>query len=60
MNKEQNIRKRLWNYIDGTCRAEDRLVCLLMQLIATNQEWKTKYQELLELQEPVEPSLGTG
>src|ERR1044072_6412854 len=48
MNKENNIEERLWEYIDGICSAEDRL--FIDELIATNQDWKTKYQELLELQ----------
>ncbi|MCS3800378.1 hypothetical protein [Niastella sp. OAS944] len=48
MSKQQNIEERLWEYIDGRCSAEDRL--FINELIATNQEWKTKYQELLELQ----------
>jgi hypothetical protein len=48
MNKNQNIDERLWEYIDGTCSHDERL--FIDELIATNQEWKTKYQELLELQ----------
>jgi hypothetical protein len=49
MSKQQNMEERLWNYLDGACSGEDRL--FIEQLIATNQEWKAKYQELLELQE---------
>ena len=48
MNRQQNIEERLWEYIDGLCSAEDRL--FIDELIATNQEWKTKHKELLELQ----------
>lgn len=48
MSKQQNIEELLWEYIDGTCSAEDRL--FIDELIATNQEWKTKYKELLDLQ----------
>jgi anti-sigma factor RsiW len=48
MSRQQNIEERLWEYIDGICSPEDRL--FIDELIATNQEWKTKYQELLELQ----------
>ena len=48
MSRQQNMEERLWEYIDGICSAEDRL--FIDKLIATNQEWKTKYQELLELQ----------
>lgn len=49
MSKQLNMEERLWEYIDGICSAEDRL--FIDNLIATNQEWKTKYQELLELQD---------
>lgn len=49
MDKQQNIEERLWEYLDGACSAEDRL--FIEQLIATSQEWKTKYQDLLELQD---------
>jgi anti-sigma factor RsiW len=49
MNRQQNIEERLWEYIDGACPEEDRL--FIEQLIADNQEWRTKYQELLELQD---------
>lgn len=49
MNRHQNMEERLWDYIDGACSAEDRL--FIEQLIATNQEWKTKHQELLQLQD---------
>jgi hypothetical protein len=48
MSSQQNIEERLWEYIDGLCSPEDRL--FIDELIATNHEWKTKYQELLELQ----------
>jgi hypothetical protein len=49
MSKQQNMEERLWDYLDGACPLEERL--FIEQLIATNQEWKTKYQELLELQD---------
>jgi hypothetical protein len=49
MNRQLNMEERLWEYIDGACPAEDRL--FIEQLIADNQEWRTKYQELLELQD---------
>jgi hypothetical protein len=43
------MEERLWEYIDGACHAADRL--FIEQLIADNQEWRAKYQELLELQD---------
>jgi hypothetical protein len=49
MNKQQNMEERLWEYIDGAGSAEDRL--FIEQLIAINQEWRTKHQELLQLQD---------
>lgn len=49
MSKQQNMEERLWEYVDGACSEEDRL--FIEQLIAASQEWKTKYRELLELQD---------
>jgi hypothetical protein len=49
MNQPVNIEERLWDYIDGACSAEEHL--FIEQLIASNAEWKAKYQELLELQD---------
>jgi hypothetical protein len=49
MNKPENIEERLWDYLDGAGNAEERL--FIEQLIASNSEWKAKYQELLELQD---------
>lgn len=49
MNRQQNMDERLWDYLDDACSKEERL--FIEKLIATNQEWKVKYQELLELQD---------
>ena len=38
---------RLWDYIDGTISAGER--SLVEKLIASNQEWKIKYKELLDV-----------
>jgi hypothetical protein len=48
MSMQINMEERLWEYIDGVCSEDDRL--FIDELIATNQEWRNKYQELLELQ----------
>lgn len=48
MSSQQNMEERLWEYIDGICPDEERL--FIDELIATNKEWREKYQELLELQ----------
>lgn len=46
MEPQSNIENRLWDYIDGVCSEEEK--SLVEQLIASNQEWKEKYKELLE------------
>ena len=48
MSSQQNMEERLWEYIDGVCTGDERL--FIDELIASNQEWREKYQELLELQ----------
>jgi hypothetical protein len=48
MNSQQNMEERLWEYIDGVCTGDERL--FIDELITSNQEWREKYQELLELQ----------
>lgn len=48
MSRQLNMEEHLWEYIDGACSEDDRL--FIDDLIATNQEWRNKYQELLELQ----------
>jgi hypothetical protein len=47
MNTHQHIEERLWNYIDGNASTEERSV--IEQLLQTDLEWKSKYGELLEL-----------
>jgi hypothetical protein len=47
MNTQQQMEDRLWEYIDGACTAEEKQ--FIDQLIATNQEWRAKYNELLEV-----------
>lgn len=42
---------RLWDYIDGNGDAEER--SFVEQLIASHQEWKAKYSELLEVHQMV-------
>ena len=49
MSNQQNMEERLWSYVDGVSSGEEHL--FIEQMIATNQEWKAKYQELLELQD---------
>jgi hypothetical protein len=42
-----NIDERLWEYIDGTATPEEKTA--VEQLIASQQEWRLKYQELQEV-----------
>ena len=47
MNTQNNMEERLWDYIDGNTGDQER--SFIAQLIQTNQEWKTKHAELLEI-----------
>lgn len=47
MNRQQTMEDRLWDYIDGACSAEEKL--FIEQLVASNLEWKAKYEELLDV-----------
>jgi hypothetical protein len=47
MDIQPTIEERLWDYIDGTCNAEEKT--FIEELIATNAAWKAKYKELLEV-----------
>jgi len=49
MNTQQNMDERLWDYIDGRLAAEEKP--FIEQLIATNNRWKSKYHELLDVHE---------
>lgn len=55
MNTQQNMEDRLWEYIDGTCSEEEK--SFIEQLVATNQEWRQKYKELLEVHQLMGSSL---
>ncbi len=49
MNKQQTTEERLWDYLDGVSSPGERTV--VEQLIQTDLEWKSKYNELLEVQQ---------
>ena len=51
MNQQENLEQQLWSYIDGISSVEERTA--IEKLIATNAEWKSKYQELLEVHQLV-------
>src|ERR1700712_5129123 len=42
-----NLEERLWNYIDGTCSAEEQRAIDI--LIAQDESVRSKYEELLAL-----------
>ena len=52
---ELNIEDRLWDYIDGRSNTEE--TSFVEQLIATQEAWRTKYQELLEVHQLLNTSL---
>ena len=56
-----NMEEKLWNYIDGTCSAEERDAVAL--LIERDEIWRNNYQEMLKFNNeiteitPDEPSM---
>lgn len=47
MNIPANIEETLWDYIDGTM--DQQQLGFVEELIRTNQEWRVKYAELMEV-----------
>ncbi len=47
MNTQHNMEERLWNFIDGTTTAGEKTV--IEKLLETDEAWKAKYHELLEV-----------
>jgi hypothetical protein len=43
----EGMEKQLWDYIDGFSSAEEKTE--MEKLLQANQQWKNKYQELLEV-----------
>jgi len=54
MNKQRTTEERLWEYIDGVSSPGERTV--IEQLIQTDLEWKSKYSELIEVQQLLQSS----
>jgi hypothetical protein len=52
---EYNMEERLWDYIDGSSNADDKL--FVEQLIATQESWRAKYHELLDTHQLLNSSL---
>jgi hypothetical protein len=54
MKAQENMEERLWEFIDGQGNPSQRSA--IEELIATNQDWKRKYSELLEVHQLVQAS----
>ena len=52
---EYNMEDRLWDYIDGAGNAEEKN--FVEELIATQEAWRSKYHELLEVHQLMNSSL---
>jgi magnesium-transporting ATPase (P-type) len=50
-----NIDDRLWEYIDGLSSIDEKFK--IEKLLESNQQWKDKYHELLELHQLVQSSV---
>ena len=52
--ENMNMEERLWNYIDGSASAQEKTV--IEQLLDADAAWKSKYHELLELDNLIKSS----
>jgi len=52
---EYNMEDRLWDYIDGSGNAEEK--SFVEQLIASQEAWRKKYHELLDVHQLMSTSL---
>jgi len=52
---DDNLDERLWEYIDGLGSPGERSA--IEKLVKTNQQWKEKHQEILELHQLVQSSV---
>jgi cellulose synthase/poly-beta-1,6-N-acetylglucosamine synthase-like glycosyltransferase len=55
MNTEQNIEARIWDYIDGNLSVDEK--SFVENLVQTNQAWREKYAELLQVHSLMQDSL---
>jgi len=55
MNTEQQMEARLWDFIDGNIQPEER--SFVEDLLNTNQQWREKYAELLQVHTLMQESL---
>lgn len=54
MNTQHTMEERLWNFIDGTVSAGEKTV--IERLLETDEAWKAKYRELLQVNEMLHSS----
>ena len=54
MNTQHNMEESLWNFIDGTISASEKIV--VEKLLQTDADWKAKYGELLQVNELLQSS----
>lgn len=47
MSTQNNIEEQLWNFIDGNVSSHEKT--MIEKLLETNAEWRSKYNELLEV-----------
>jgi len=55
MHIPQNIEEKLWSYIDGTL--EKKELDIIADLVRNNNEWKSKYAELTEVNQLMKSSI---
>jgi len=55
MHTPQNIEETLWNYIDGTMEPKDQ--AFVQDLLQSNQEWRAKYAELMEVHQLMQDNM---
>lgn len=54
MQTQQTMEERLWGFIDGTANSAEKSV--IEKLLETDAAWKSKYHELLDLNEMLHSS----
>ncbi|HWJ25783.1 MAG TPA: hypothetical protein VNS32_04520 [Flavisolibacter sp.] len=55
MNTEQQMEMRIWDYIDGNLSVEEK--SFVENLVQTNQAWREKHAELLQVHTLMQDSL---
>jgi hypothetical protein len=54
MNEQRGIEQQLWEYIDGVSSVEEKSE--IEKMLASNLEWKNKYNELLQVNQLLKSS----